>query len=113
MLTGMTLAPSIQQAVTAYAAAVRAAFAARVHQIVVFGSHARGEATPDSDVDVAIVVDDLTGAEGRELAYLAGDILTEHDVLISTFTASTARMNELRARERLIAQDIARDGIPV
>lgn len=109
----MVLAPSIQQAVTAYAKLVRAELGQRVTQLAVFGSHARGEATPDSDVDVVIVVDDLTGAEGRRLAALAGDILTEHGVLISTFTASTARMAELRDRERLIAREIARDGVPI
>jgi predicted nucleotidyltransferase len=107
------LAPSIQRAVSAYAEKVRASFGARVQKIAVFGSHARGEATPDSDVDVVIVVDELTGPEGRALAHLAGDVLTEHDVLISTFTASTARMNQLAARERLIAQEIVRDGILV
>lgn len=64
-------------------------------------------------MDVVIVVDDLSGAEGRHLAALAGDILTEHGVLLSTFTASTARMTELRDRERLIVHEIARDGIPI
>ncbi len=32
--------------------------AARVRQIYLFGSHARGEARPDSDVDLCIVADD-------------------------------------------------------
>lgn len=32
--------------------------AARIRQIYLFGSHARGEARPDSDVDLCIVADD-------------------------------------------------------
>jgi hypothetical protein len=60
---------------------------------------------------VAVVVDDLTNAEGRSIGQLAGDALTDLDVVISAFTVSTARMNELDARERLIAREIARDGI--
>ena len=32
--------------------------AARVRQIYLFGSHARGDARPDSDVDLCIVADD-------------------------------------------------------
>jgi uncharacterized protein len=109
----VALPPSIHAAVSAFAAAVRARYGARVRALTVFGSHARGEATPESDVDVAIVIDDMTSSEGREVAYLAGDILTEHGVLISAFAISTARMDELRARDRLIARDIAREGIPV
>ena len=109
----MALAPSVRDAVDAFAAGVRAAFGARVREIAVFGSYARGDARPDSDVDVAVVVDDLTGAEGRAIAYLAGDVLTARDVLLSTFTVSSSRMAELRARERLIAREIARDGIQV
>ncbi|MDX2092449.1 MAG: nucleotidyltransferase domain-containing protein [Kofleriaceae bacterium] len=98
---------------TAFATAVRARFGSRVHAILVFGSRARGDARPDSDVDVAVVVDGLTGGEGREIAQLAGDGLTDHDVLISAFAISTARMEELTARGRLIALDIACDGISV
>ena len=109
----MILAPSIAAAVSTFAARVRTAFGARVREIVVFGSHARAAANPDSDVDVAVVVDGLRGAEARRIAHLAGDILTERDVLVSAFAVSTARMDELRARERLIARDIARDGIAI
>lgn len=86
-------------------------FGARVHAILLFGSVARGERHEDSDVDVAVVVDDLTSAEAAECAYLAGDLLTKYDVIISAFAVSTERMNVLRARERLIAAEIDRDGI--
>jgi hypothetical protein len=55
----------------------------------------------------------MTYAEGREVAYLAGDVLTEHDVVISPFAVSMQRMDELRSGERLIAAEIARDGIPL
>ena len=105
------MAPSVTEAVRTFATRVRTTFGERVRDVIVFGSHARGDAKPESDVDVAIVVDDLSGAEGRAIAHVAGDILTELDVLISAFTVSTARMLELAARERLIAREIARDGI--
>ncbi len=31
-----------------------------IHRVVLFGSRARGDAEPDSDMDVLVVVDDLT-----------------------------------------------------
>jgi uncharacterized protein len=96
-----------------YCAALRARFGARLRELALFGSHARGEATDGSDVDVLVVIDAMTGAEGREVAYLAGDALTFHDVLLSPFVVSSERMTELRARERLIAREIERDSVPV
>ena len=60
-----------------------------------------------------VVVDSLTGAEAREIGHAAGDALTGHDVLLSPFAVSRERMTELRARERLIAREIARDAVPL
>lgn len=103
----------VDAALQDFAARVRARFGARLRELTLFGSRARGEAREDSDVDVLVVVDDLTGAEARELGYLSGDILTAHDVVLSPLALSTARMATLRERERLIAAEVARDGIPL
>ena len=43
------------------------------------------------------------------IAHVAGDMLTEHDVLLSAFALSTERMRDLQDRERLIATEIERD----
>lgn len=111
ILTDVDVAPSVKTALEIFATHVRARYGARVRAIALFGSYARGDATSESDVDVAIVIDELTNAEGRDVAHHAGDLLTTHGVLISAFTVSTARMDELRERERLIAKEIERDGI--
>jgi uncharacterized protein len=92
---------------------VRTTFAARVRELVLFGSRARGEGNEDSDVDVLVAIDDVTSLEAQEIAYFCGDLMTEHDVLVSPFVLSTARLAELRRRERLIARDIDRDGVPL
>jgi predicted nucleotidyltransferase len=78
-----------------------------------FGSRARGEGNEDSDVDVLVVVDDLTGSEARAVAQDAGDALTEHDVIVSPFVVSTEHIERLRSRERTIAIEIARDMVPL
>ncbi|MBI2892956.1 MAG: nucleotidyltransferase domain-containing protein [Deltaproteobacteria bacterium] len=92
---------------------LRDRFGARLKELALFGSYARGESREDSDIDVLVVVDDLSHREGREIAQYCGDILTEHDVLVSTFAVSTERMFELRGRERLIAREIDRDRVPL
>ncbi len=93
--------------------AVRALFGPRIRELALFGSRARGEGNDESDLDVLVVIDGLTSAEGRSVAYLAGDVLTHHDALLSPFAVSTVHMTHLRDRERLIAREIARDALPL
>ena len=86
-------------------------YGARLSELKLFGSRARGEAHEDSDYDVLVAVDDLTSAEARAIAHFTGDLLTEHGMIVSAFAVSTGRMRELRERERLIAHEIDRDGV--
>lgn len=44
-----------------------AAYGDRLHAVVLFGSEARGNAGPDSDIDVLAVLETLTGDYGNEL----------------------------------------------
>jgi predicted nucleotidyltransferase len=90
---------------------VRRRFAGRVSELTLFGSRARRDHRPDSDVDILIVVDDLTSAERREIARQSGDAVTDWSVSLSPFAMSSAYIAELRARERRVAREIDRDGI--
>jgi uncharacterized protein len=54
----------ILKVVRSYLAAVRSA-GIGVEHAVVFGSHARGEATADSDIDVVIIAPDFDGPRDR------------------------------------------------
>jgi predicted nucleotidyltransferase len=92
---------------------LRERFGTRLKEAALFGSRARGEGDEDSDLDVLVVVDDLESHEGRAVAHHAGDLLTRYDVIVSPFVLSTARMQLLRDRERLIATEIERDRVPL
>ena len=109
----MRLAKAEQLALDDLKAWLRGRFATRVREVILFGSRARGDGHEESDLDVAIVVDDLTGSEARELGYFAGDMLTAHNVVLSPFALSTEHMARLRSRERAIALEIAHDGVPL
>lgn len=112
-IASLPLTADERQALSEFRTTALVRFGHRLRELLLFGSRARGEGTAESDVDVAVVVDDLTGEEGRQLGWLAGDLLTKYSVLISPFAVSTAHMNDLRSRERLIAAEIARDGVPL
>ena len=100
-------------AVTLFAARVRTLFGSRLARLVLFGSHARGEATESSDIDLLTVVDGLTHADARAIDAIVGDILTEQDVLLSPLVLSATRFDELRARARRLPIEIEREGVPV
>jgi hypothetical protein len=55
--TGLSLSPKIEAALADFQGRVLDLFADEISQLILFGSYARGEATPDSDVDVIVVVD--------------------------------------------------------
>lgn len=102
---------SASAALSRFASLVRARFGDRVQDVRVFGSHARGEASEESDLDVLVVINGLDSAEGREIAHMAGDVLTEFGRLVSAFTQSAQSWQSLRDRERLIAREIDREGV--
>ena len=43
------------------------AYAGRLNAVVLFGSEARGQAGPESDIDLIVVLDGLMGDYGEEL----------------------------------------------
>jgi predicted nucleotidyltransferase len=92
---------------------LRQRFGARVSELSLFGSRARGESHEGSDVDVLVTIVQLTSSERWEIGQQSGDALTRWDVLLSPFAVSTDHMAELRARERRIAREIDRDAIPL
>ena len=109
----LPLLPGERAALDAFATRIRELFGPRLRELALFGSRARGEGDENSDVDVLVVVDELTGEEARATAYAAGDAMTEYDVLVSPFVVATSHIERLRSRERSIALEIARDAIPL
>ena len=108
--------PPVLRALGRLRAVLERRFGARLRELVLYGSHARGQAHDESDVDVLVVVEGLTEDERREvfdLAYEADAAEREAWVGLSTLVYSTDQVAEMRARERLLLRDIDREGIRV
>lgn len=92
-------------------------FAARVRErfpgarVVAFGSRARGDAAPDSDFDVCVVVDSLDEKKDREIMGLAWEVGFAHDVLISTVTFSSDELASGPMSESPIIRKIESEGV--
>jgi predicted nucleotidyltransferase len=107
------LPPDVEQSLARLRAALEARFGARLRAVRLFGSRARGEARPDSDVDVLVLVDDLTWAERHEVIDLATDLDLEHFVGLAPLAMSSAHFEHLRQLETGLALDIEREGVPI
>lgn len=88
-------------------------FNVRLRSLVLFGSRARGDAEPDADADVAVVVHGLSESERGEavaLAFEAWRRTGRTAPLISPLVWSEAEQSERRRAERRIALDIDAEG---
>ena len=84
-----------------------------LQRMVLFGSKARGDAQPESDLDVAVLVRDLTRERKRQIIDLVIDFELERLVEISVLAFSIEEFDHLKSRERRIALDIESEGIPL
>lgn len=103
----------LRSALAEYALRVRDGMADDLRDVRLFGSWARGEAGPDSDVDVWLLVarrDD----RARMVPYEASmRVLLDHGVDIAPTVMDEAEWQTLLRRERRLGREIVRDGIPL
>jgi len=88
---------------------------ANVVDVRLFGSEARGEATPESDIDVLIVVEpesDRAKLEDRAID-LAFDVNLEFGVYISPRVVTPGILNHPVWRETPFIRNVARESIPL
>jgi predicted nucleotidyltransferase len=88
---------------------LRAIYGDRIERLVLFGSRARGDASADSDYDVAVFLKDLTDRwrEFHRLADLRTDILAESGAFLE---ARPFQAGSYRDRTPLM-HEIRRDGV--
>lgn len=85
----------------------------RVLRLVVYGSKARGDYDSESDIDIAIIIKGLTRELKNQIYDMVADIELKHLTPLSTLVLSEEDFEFLKKRERRIALDIEREGIPL
>jgi predicted nucleotidyltransferase len=70
---------AVQRAIDRFGKSMQERYGHRLRGIFLFGSRARGDSTPFSDVDVAVIIDDSAGqlSETKALAGIAYDVFLE------------------------------------
>ncbi len=81
-----------------------------IYSIICYGSTARGTATKDSDIDVAIIVQNENNDLWKEINEIAARYSLNYDCLISILLISRTRYEEMRRIKRLLARNLSREG---
>ncbi len=89
---------------------MRGIYGDRLDSLLLFGSQARGEAEPGSDIDLLVVLKDAVhpGVEIKKTGHIVSSLSLRYDVVLSLTFVSTARF----AKERSpLFLNIRREGI--
>ena len=84
-----------------------------VISVMVYGSKARGDDAPDSDIDVMIVLDEYTPEIEVAIDELVYDINLAHDCLISVVIFGQRELEEGPLAESPLYKRILVEGVPL
>jgi uncharacterized protein len=84
-----------------------------LYKTIVFGSRARGEAEPDSDLDVLVVVDYLNPTLRKIISHCAWEIGFAVGVLIQTVVMTRAQAEQGPEQSSLLMLAVSEEGVPV
>lgn len=88
---------------------LKAKYGNRVEQVVLFGSVARGEDRPESDIDILVVTRDTSWSFRKALAGDAAEVLMREGVYISAKPVSPDKL--AKAGETLFWRNVRREGL--
>ena len=95
-----------------YAADVRRRFGARVHAVRLYGSAARGDWSPESDIDVLVLLDRVAGGDSEWLVRHAVALgILGSGLLLQPLPMTVEQFAYLQARERRFAVEVSREGV--
>jgi predicted nucleotidyltransferase len=104
-----------QSALTEFSKRIRQTLTDHVVDVRLFGSEARGEAVPESDIDVLVVVQPDEGRVPFEdrVIDIAFDVNLEFGVYISPRVVTPGILNHPVWRETPFLRNVARESLPV
>jgi predicted nucleotidyltransferase len=91
---------------------LQAVYGERLQRLILYGSYARSQGYEGSDIDVAVLLDDMIspGREIDRMVDLITDINLKYNVLISVYPVSATTLQKIRSPLLL---NIRKEGITI
>ena len=109
----MTLSTKEKSALKQFKDGLYQALGSRLTEMKLFGSKARGDDRPDSDIDVLVIVTDDDWRICDVVYGVATDILLQADISISPKVISKNQLEQLKKEDTLFSRNISSDAIAV
>lgn len=102
-----------EQALTSFVRQVLDELGPEIADLRIFGSKARGDAGPESDLDVLVLVRDPAYALKHRILWIAADVSLEYSVLLSPRIIPPTAWNEMAEANTLFYRTIRAESIPL
>jgi len=109
--TGLTLKE--KQAVQAFLGRLTQEFPDQILQIILFGSKARGDSHPWSDIDILIILAQESWPLRQRISTIAADVSLECDVIIGPRVIGQERWERMRQHGFRLYRSVIAEGIPL
>ena len=84
-----------------------------LYKTIVFGSRARGDAEPDSDLDVLVLVERLNPTLRKTISHCAWEVGFEAGILIQTVVMTREEAEQGPEQSSLLMLAVKEEGVPV
>jgi predicted nucleotidyltransferase len=102
-----------QQAIQVFVQRLHERFPGEIRQVALFGSKARGDSGPWSDIDILITVREESWSLRGEISTLAADVSLEYNVLIGPRVIGLERWERMKQEGFSLYKNIVAEGIPL
>lgn len=100
-------------AVRAFLRRLHHAYGQVVQRTMLFGSQARGDSGPDSDIDILIIVDEESWPLRDAVSAIAARVSLEYGVLIGPRLIGQERWQRMGRERFSLHEHVTREGIPL
>ena len=102
------------QDIEEFADDLRDVFGDRVDDIMLFGSYARGEHVPGSDIDILVLLEDEVTADDRKAAgELTAEYFESRDLFFSTTVLNSDEFHDKKKEGYSFHEEVAEQGVSV
>ncbi|MCR4289727.1 MAG: nucleotidyltransferase domain-containing protein [Candidatus Scalindua sp.] len=109
----LALATNEREAISEFAEILRQKWGSMIKEIILFGSKVRGDGNKDSDIDILIVLDNLSWEIKKDISALAAQENIKHEVLISTIRYDVNTWEDPVIKLSPFGKTIRKEGIPL